>query len=251
MIESVAWDSQQGSEQFTGDILLGTTNGKIYQSAIEASDKGLVDRFVGGKEQQRDTRQLFSLGEQHAVAGLCLERFPSHAAKFYVLAATPTRIYQFIGGPTLDALFASYAGSPSFQEVPGTTNRSELLCYSPFGGSGLPRAFAWLTGPGIFHGELLFGSQSKGVTEIVVPVLLMSVVGCVCVGDSVMIDTTLLPYPSDNNNSSNSTPNTPLSLALTEFHFLLIDPERFRCVHKLTEEVVFDQVKPGCIGVLL
>ena len=32
---------------------------------------------------------------------------------------------------------------------------------APMAGA-LPKSFAWLTGPGVFHGDLLFGSQNKG-----------------------------------------------------------------------------------------
>lgn len=69
VIESVAWDAAQVTPQYTGELLLGTTGGKIYQAAIEASDKGLVDRFVGGKEQ-KDVKQLYDLGDRHAITGL-------------------------------------------------------------------------------------------------------------------------------------------------------------------------------------
>lgn len=35
------------------------------------------------------------------------------------MAATPTRYYEFIGGPTYDALFAQYTAAPNFVELPG------------------------------------------------------------------------------------------------------------------------------------
>ncbi len=236
VIESVAWDAGTLTPTYSGDLLLGTVNGRIVQAAVEVTDKGLLERFAGtvggsgggaggggvggagGSEAQRDVKQLYDLGEQHAITGLRVERFPPTGrgdVKFMVMATTPTRIYQFIGGPSYEALFTSYATSPSFQEVPGNTARSELHFFSEFGG-GLPRQFAWMTGPGVFQGELLFGSQSKG--------------------DSVTTDTTLVPYPRD----AGAPPPTPLSMALTEFHFLLLDGAKFRAVHKLSEKVVFE-----------
>jgi hypothetical protein len=196
VVESVAWDAATVTPTYSGDLLLGTVNGRIFQAAVEASDKGLVERFagsvtaaattaaaavVGQQHAQREYKQLYDLGEQHVITGLRVERFPPSArgeTKFMVMATTPTRIYQFIGGPNYEALFAAYATSPSFQEVPGNTPRSELHFFSEFGG-GLPRTFAWMTGPGVFHGELSFSSQNKG--------------------DSVATDTTLLPYPRDGN----------------------------------------------------
>jgi hypothetical protein len=236
VVESVAWDAATVTPTYSGDLLLGTVNGRIFQAAVEATDKGLVERFagsvtaaastaaaavVGQQHAQREYKQLYDLGEQHVITGLRVERFPPSGrgeTKFMVMATTPTRIYQFIGGPTYEALFAAYATSPSFQEVPGNTPRSELHFFSEFGG-GLPRTFAWMTGPGVFHGELSFSSQNKG--------------------DSVATDTTLLPYPRDGN-----APAAPLSMALTEFHFLLLDAAKCRAIHKLSEKVVFESTLP-------
>ena len=113
---------------------------------------------------------------------LRFERFAgSDAPKYFVMATTPTRIYQFIGGPTFDQLFSNYETNPGFHELPGELTRSELQFFSKY--QGLPKSFAWLTGPGIYHGDLIFGSQNPG--------------------DSVMTDTTLLPYPSSNANDAN------------------------------------------------
>lgn len=236
VVESVAWDHGTTSASYTGDLLLGTVNGRIFQAAVEATDKGVVERFVGSSAAaaERDFKQLYDLGEQHVITGLRVERFPPTGrgdVKFMVMATTPTRIYQFIGGPTYEALFAAYATSPSFQEVPGNTARSELHFFSEFGG-GLPRQFAWMTGPGVFQGELLFGSQNKG--------------------DSVTTDTTLVLYPRDSaasgggggGSSAAAAPVAPLSMALTEFHFLLLDSAKFRAVHKLSEKVVFEAPLP-------
>jgi hypothetical protein len=48
------------------------------------------------------------------------------------MATTPTRIFQFIGGPTFEQLFANYEGNPGFHELPGTMQRSELVFFSKF-----------------------------------------------------------------------------------------------------------------------
>jgi hypothetical protein len=60
------------------------------------------------------------------------------------MATTPTRIYQFIGGPTFESVFASYETNPGFVELPGELNYSELQFFSKY--QGLPKTFAWLTG---------------------------------------------------------------------------------------------------------
>ena len=101
--------------------------------------------------------------------------------KFFIMATTPTRIFQFIGGPTFEQLFLNYEGNPGFHELPGTMQRSELVFFSKFqvfknktnktilyflflqfstsdfsltqqqiGYQGLPKSFVWLTEPGMY-----------------------------------------------------------------------------------------------------
>ncbi len=57
--------------------------------------------------------------------GIQVEVFPSSdpssapsATKFFVVVATPFRHYQFIGGPTFEAMFVQYQ-QPAFVEFPG------------------------------------------------------------------------------------------------------------------------------------
>ena len=60
-----------------------------------------------------------------------------------------------------------------FFEVPGNLGYSELHLFRKY--QGMPKAFAWLIGPGVYHGNLVFGSQNAG--------------------ENVMTDMSLLPYP--------------------------------------------------------
>jgi hypothetical protein len=79
--------------------------------------------------------QLYNLSEQDEkdgvpISGLQVELFPSQssdpgATKYFVMAATPFRHYQFIGGPTFEAMFERYK-SPAFLEVPGPTKHCTL-----------------------------------------------------------------------------------------------------------------------------
>jgi hypothetical protein len=90
--------------------------------------------------------------------GLRIEVFPAvkssqETVKYFVMAATPTRHYQFIGGPTFEQLFAKYSSNPAFVELPGSyylaafpPNRLRfvrvclfVIFLSPCSGSGLFR----------------------------------------------------------------------------------------------------------------
>ncbi len=214
VVDSVGWDRQNTDQFTTKDILIGTSKGRIYETVIEANDKAFMERIVGGKEPL--FKQVYNVGETTPITGLRLEKFAAtdpnnNANKYFIMATTPTRIYQFIGGPTFDAVFANYETNPGFLELPGDLNFSEMQFFSKY--QGLPKSFAWLTGPGIYYGDLIFGSQ--------VP------------GESVMTDTSLLPYPN---------PDVyPISFILTEFHFILLYPDKIQAICTLNKQVVWQE----------
>jgi len=116
-----------------------------------------------------------------------------------------------------------------FSELPGDLPYSELHFFSPFQElqyQGLAKTFAWLTGPGIYHGNLVFGSQGAG--------------------DSVIDTPQLLPYPATRLELDISTAvsEIPIAIALTEFHFILLYKERIRAVNQLNNQIVFDELIP-------
>ena len=56
-----------------------------------------------------------------------------------------------------------------------------------------------------------------------------------------MADSHLLPHPSDKNPKSRGGPAGPVSLALTEFHFLLLCEDRLLAISTLNNQVVFEE----------
>jgi len=89
----------------------------------------------------------------------------------------------------------------------------------------------------VYHGSFVFGSQNHG--------------------DSVITNAQLLPYPSvtvplDSKTSSQiltaelealslrPLQQTPLSIAMTEFHFILLYPKRIQAICILNNELVYD-----------
>ena len=90
------------------------------------------------------------------ITGLQLVPFPSQSStseiKYFILATTPKRIYQFIGTvmkgetPQFVQLFATYdTVTVQFLEIPGNLKESQLQLW-PARPDTTPRAFAWLTG---------------------------------------------------------------------------------------------------------
>jgi hypothetical protein len=115
LVESVAFesDTHDGNGTRPLDFLLGTAAGTIMKMTLE-----------GGKE--KNCRQIWSASDSSAPI-CCIQIETVHvksgggeSARLFVMAASPSRYYQFIGGPTIDALFAAHSRtSPQFIELPG------------------------------------------------------------------------------------------------------------------------------------
>lgn len=104
-------------------------------------------------------------------------------------------IYLCICGVVLHSL-TRYAAQ--FLEIPGSLKDSSLCVWptrSP------PRSLAWLTGAGVYYVTLSLGRQQAG--------------------ESVFVEKSLIPYWSDSETS------TPVGMALTEFHCLLLYRDRW------------------------
>ena len=167
VIESVAWNHIEGPSVPTSHrILLGTTKGVILEATLDE------------KEKDKHVKKLYDLseGEQQQgggggggpISGLAMEAFPDQAPedgdKYLIIAATPTRQYQFIGGPTFERVFERYVSMPFFLELPGDLGYSELRSYAKYATAAEPLSqpastIAWLTGAGIYYGELRFAQQ--------------------------------------------------------------------------------------------
>ncbi|KAF9575733.1 hypothetical protein EC968_001923 [Mortierella alpina] len=237
VIESIAWNrsTDRPLESSTREFLIGTRNGLIFEAELEPT----AELF---KKEERYFKQVYSIQADMPISGLRLEQFPVSVRKYVVVAVTPTRIYQFIGtvAPNISSgmiggsedkamfenLFSKYEVNPGFSELPGDVPYSELHFFSPFQDQyqGVAKTFAWLTKPGIYHGNLVFGSQTTG--------------------DSVIDTPHLLPYPAMRLDSDASAVEIPIAIALTEFHFILLYKERVRAVNQLNDQIVFDELIP-------
>ncbi|KAF7727857.1 hypothetical protein EC973_006970 [Apophysomyces ossiformis] len=245
-ISSIAWNKQATlTDPSTQEILIGTKNGLIYEACLEPTDEFF-------RREEKYFKQVYSIHESTMpITGLHFEQFPVNSRKYFVLATTPTRIYQFIGfvGPSsgsrspsgfgeaedrgekamFEGLFSKYDVNPDFQELPGDLPYSEVHFFSRFHElqqQGVAQTFAWLTGPGIYHGDLVFGSQS--------------------VGDRVIDNVQLLQYPAtpSEDDTGRLVTEIPISVALTEFHFILLYKDRVRAICQLNDQIVYEEMIP-------
>lgn len=226
IVNCVAWNKRNSDPCTTREILFGTDSGGIFETCIESREK----LFVECKE--KNFGPVYNMGDTVSVTGLEFCRFPpapSEPPKYLVLATTPTRIYQFIGGPSFLNIFEHYVDHAEFQDIPGDLSHSVLQLYTQTTkardgsvGMGLPATrlpteFAWLTGPGIFYGRLSFGSQNPR--------------------DKVLCDTVLMPYPATKVKYS----AVPLDIVITEFHWVLLYTSKIQAISKLNERIVWEK----------
>jgi hypothetical protein len=148
---------------------------------------------------------------------------PGGDLRHFVMICTtsPTRYYQFIGGADFKKMFSEYKsrGIAAGTELPGDLTYTDLKLYREDSGA-KAKSFAMLTGSGIYHGSLMYGKQGPG--------------------DDVILDHHLVSLES-----------TPLSVGLTEFHFVCIYPNRIVFINKLNEEIVQSEfLDPSSWGTL-
>ena len=125
VISSIAWNQNNKSRTGTGSILIGNVSGLIYELNIENGKevqfKKVYDLMACDREQQLDDRQI-------AVCGLHVESFPqAREAKYFVMAATPTRHYQFVGGSTHATVSFCLQITPALDQLRASLG---LTCFS-------------------------------------------------------------------------------------------------------------------------
>ncbi|KAK3612565.1 hypothetical protein CHS0354_024553 [Potamilus streckersoni] len=232
LIESVGWNWQNVNDNTTGAILLGTSKGLIFESELTVNEdtkfwQGSLDQYM---------KQLYQLTAP--VTGIEFDRMPSESLteyQYFILATTPSRLYQFIGGvsktaepPMFGQMFQQNSESDQmpFLELPGDIGNSTLQLYFPrFRGP--VKSFAWMTGPGVYYGIIdLSGKQGPY---------------------SVTCDTQLMRYPKEADQYSVIHPR---SMVLTEFHVLLLFYDRIKAFCLLNEQLIFDEPFPERFGKL-
>uniref|UniRef100_A0A673XUR4 Vacuolar protein sorting-associated protein 18 homolog n=1 Tax=Salmo trutta TaxID=8032 RepID=A0A673XUR4_SALTR len=227
LIESVGWNKLLGTETNTGPVLVGTSQGIIFEAEISASEGSL---FNTNPDQY--FKQVHSLEEDGRPAPVCcieVERGPE--SKVVIIATTRKRLFQFVGRVAEGSEQQGFS-SPwyivhiphplCFQEFPFNMGYSEITFYTSKLRS-CPKAFAWMMGNGVLYGQL----------DYIRP-------------DSVLSDVQVWDYTPDIDFSFNK----PISIVLTQFHFLLLLPDRVKAICTLNGQVVNEDVFPDKFGTL-
>ena len=223
-VSAVGWDNSNKSDLTTGAILLGTQDGHFFGTKISKGKEEFWHLLYTIKDKD-NTMAGFK------ICGMDVQQLGDK--RMCILASTPTRLYEFSGGPTFEQLFGQLGANPSFQELPGSPNmHSELHLFTAR--ARRERQFAWLTGAGIYTGKMSAGKGSRGKGKA-----------------DVVKDKDLKPYPCVNcgedlpqcqcDPADRGTGEPPRSIGLTEFHFMLLYNDQLQVVNQLSSKKVFDE----------
>lgn len=255
-ITAVAWSPVAGSSDDipTTDVLLGSSTGAVLSLPLPPTDDIFKVNLPMGKQVERDLQTVYTLPDAQPIQGLSFGFWNADQRserRAWAVVTTKDRIYEIQGpvtatsaggkgGGWAEELFKTVReGTAKLQELPGDPPTSELRVYSSSRhGNSLPRpsAIAWMTAQGLYHSPL-----ASSLTH------------------DILYSPNLLPYPpapelKDAPVFSRQAPPPPsaapfpISMVITQWHWLFLYPERIVAVSRESEKVVWDEELPLVSG---
>ncbi|KAJ5099774.1 hypothetical protein N7532_006775 [Penicillium argentinense] len=161
-IESIAWNPSLPTAS-TREILLGTTDGNVYETYIEPSTE-----FY--RREEKYVAAVYKVPDASPVIGICVELASLKPEQRRILIATHGKLTHYLGrtgsvkhgreggGPIYADLFQrETALIHEVQNASGAVPSSLVLSSTsegPHAEGFTEKEFAWLTSQGIFHGQL-------------------------------------------------------------------------------------------------
>lgn len=223
-ITSVAWNPAHPTRS-TGEILLGTANGILYETYLEPSDEYF-------KREDRYLRQVWKSPSGDAIKGL-YTAFGKDTNVRKILATTSSgRIFYWQGK------VSSHSTTDAIPVYPKFFEREEpvMEVFDPHQNSTLAIAskptkppkdytpvFGWLTGIGILHGKIPLTQSAQEAK------------------DKIFKESDL--FISTELNSSDA--QNLKSLALTDYHILLLGGNTIYAINRLNNQIVFNETVRG------
>jgi hypothetical protein len=220
VIESIAFNTRESTESTTKSILVGSSSGQILEVVIE-----------NGRE--RACQLVYQFEDSKAVTSIKFETYSGASGNasgaqenmFMVLCvcSPPTRLYYFRGGPTFQRLFSDYGKTSTYTELPGPNVGRPKLVDLPNHHQTTTQKFAVMCGVGIYQGTINSGRTTNDISE----------------------EAKLTPYPS-----SGTSTMMPISLASTQYHYLLLteDGKRLMALSSLDGSMVQSYAINHAIG---
>ncbi|KAI1246813.1 hypothetical protein MGN70_010696 [Eutypa lata] len=235
-IESIAWNPSFPTAT-TREILVGASDGNIYETFIETSNE-----FY--RKEEKYLKVLHKLPDG-PISGLWVDNMAGKTDIRRVVITTQNRMFHLVGKvgrvghegsgsiytrlfdgeqPIIHELARGSAAAPSSLAITPDPPESTAHAHDDV----LPdRAFAWLSSHGIYHGKL---STSPATNEL---------------GNKVFSESKLLPRPqvvsSDASGRRKSTSEFIDAIALTQWHIIGLIGDRIVAVNRLTGVPVFSQ----------
>ncbi|KAI9721508.1 MAG: hypothetical protein M1812_002270 [Candelaria pacifica] len=243
-IESIAWNPSLPTAS-TREILIGASDGNVYEVYIEPSTK-----FY---QQEEKYLKAVCKTTDGPVTGLWVDLIQGKPDVRRVLIATQGRLLHYVGrigrhghegsGSIFSKLFETETATS--HEAPRVSNTApSALTVSPdspdtaaFDSLSSDRIFAWLSSQGVFYGKLLTSFSSSNL-------------GSKVFSESRTFARSQLPASSSLNYRRRSGQDPILSIALTQWHILHLYENRIVAVNRLDQRIVYDQLvlEPGQTG---
>ncbi|KAI0907507.1 vacuolar protein sorting protein-like protein DigA [Ustulina deusta] len=239
-IESVAWSPSLPTST-TREILIGASDGNIYETFIEPSAE-----FY--RKEEKYLKALHKLPDG-PITGLWVDNMNGKADIRRIVISTQSRLFHLVGrvgrsghegsGSIYTKLFDTE--QPVIHEISrGPSTAPSALAMSPdppdsasYEDTAHDRAFAWLSTQGIYHGKLLTSSTGNDL------------------GNKVYSEAKMLPraqvVSADLSGRHKSSTEFIDAVVLTQWHIVSLVSGRIVAVNRLTGSLVYDQMilKPG------
>ena len=235
-IECVAWNPSLPTAS-TREILIGASDGNIYEGYIETSTE-----FYRKEDKYLKTLQKVPDGP---VTGLWVDLVPGKPDVRRVVIATQSRFLHLVGKigraaheggasiftrlfeteqPTVHEISKVGAQASSQLVVsPDAPDSSSLENLTP------DRIFAWLSSQGVYYGRLITHPASPDL-------------GNKLLAEAKLLPRSQLPATESSSGRRKAVQDPIESIALTQWHILHLIGGRVIAVNRLDDRVVFDQV---------
>jgi vacuolar protein sorting-associated protein 18 len=239
-IESVAWNPSLPSAS-TRDILIGATDGNIYEIYIEQTSE--FYRREGGY-----TTQVWKIPDG-AVTGIWTDTIPGRSDLRRVVIASHTRLLHFLGktgGRGREGSSSIYAElfkneAPLAHDTSGASATApSFLAVTPEPPTGTAenqqneRGYAWLYSQGVFHGNLSTSPASPALANKIFK-------------ESRLVPRSVFPETTSARGGRKLIQDPITSMTLTQWHILALVEGRIVGVNRLDGSLVCDQavLEPG------
>ena len=235
-IESIAWNPSLPTAS-TREILIGASDGNIYETYIEISNE-----FY--RREERYLKSIYKI-QEGPVTGLYIDLLPALPDIRRVVIGSRNRLYHLVGRigragsegsgsiftklfeaetPTIQESSQSASGAPSALAVsPDPADTSSNVEHDA------DRTFSWLSGGGILHGTLQTAPANPNL-------------GHQIFSGSKNFERSRIPPAESSNGRQRPTQDPIEHMALTQWHILCLIEGRIVAINKLNEQIVYDQI---------